>query len=191
MTREAYYRQLQSEEQDMLGSTTPVRAHMDGGSMANTTDRRELLWNFKEKPGCTLRVADDHPHYPTGTGFVRVPSDDACGYREIRCYYTPTLPATILSPASMCKQFQCSSYSSLTHFGDGTSSVSLHHCKRISQNVVFPLIPVRGLLYTSPLIPVPPSAPISVPATVAAIWSDLDMHGMLVDCDCTVEIGLL
>jgi hypothetical protein len=86
----------------LLHHDAPPRAHMDGGAMTSTTDWLDLLWHLEWIPtgSCiaTLQVADNTADYPTAIVFLRVPTDDAIGYRMCRCYFTPTLPATILSP---------------------------------------------------------------------------------------------
>jgi len=98
-TRSQYYRQLRTDE-PALGSSAPVRAHMDGGAMASTTDRLDFLWHLvwfeKDRRTPALRVADDHDHFPTAVGYLRIPTDDPLGFKMTQCYYTPTLPATIL-----------------------------------------------------------------------------------------------
>ena len=43
-----------------------------------------------------LHVTDAHPHYPTGEGYLCIP-DLHGGYMLVQCFYTPSLPATILS----------------------------------------------------------------------------------------------
>jgi hypothetical protein len=78
--------------------------------MTGTTDRLDLLWHIQWVPTgqhlATLKVTDNMPpHYPKAVGYVRVPTDSAIGYRMCRCYYTPTLSATILLSDAMGKQF--------------------------------------------------------------------------------------
>ena len=151
-TRSAFYGQLRK---DVPAVTTC--AHADGGSMATTTDRLDLLWHLKWIPqgelrNTALRVADDRAHHPTAHGFLRVPTDSISGFRMVRSYYTPTLPATILSPHAMGRQLHCRGYTSISNFDGTDCSLSLHHCRRVSEDVTFPLTLVRGLLYTPPLV---------------------------------------
>ena len=151
-TRSAFYGQLRK---DVPAVTTC--AHADGGSMATTTDRLDLLWHLKWIPqgelrNTALRVADDRAHHPTAHGFLRVPTDSISGFCMVQCYYTPTLPATILSPHAMGRQLHCRGYTSISNFDGTDCSLSLHHCRRVSEDVTFPLTLVRGLLYTPPLV---------------------------------------
>ena len=68
------YRRIRQED---LANGTRIRAHVDGGSMATTTDDASLLWHFKAFSTSTrvpaLKVADDYSHYPTGAGYLRAP----------------------------------------------------------------------------------------------------------------------
>jgi hypothetical protein len=85
---------------------------MDGGAMTGTTDRLDFLWHIrwlpKDKRLATLKVADNTPHYPTGAiGYLCILTHDDLDFRMCECYYTPTLPATIISPDAMGKQFGC------------------------------------------------------------------------------------
>ena len=126
--RSAFYGQLR---QDV--PTVVACAHADGGSMATTTDRLDLLWHVKwipegERRNTALRVADDRAHHPTAQGFLRVPTDSISGFRMVRSYYTPTLPATILSPQAMGSLFHCRGYISISSFDGTDCSLSLHHC---------------------------------------------------------------
>ena len=151
-SRSAFYGQLRTDV-----PTVVTCAHADGGSMATTTDRLDLLWHLKwipegERRNTALKVADDRAHHPTAHGFLRVPTDSASGFRMVRSYYTPTLPATILSPSAMGGQFHCRGYTSISNFDGNDCSLSLHHCRRVSEDVTFPLTLVRGLLYTLPLV---------------------------------------
>ena len=72
---EEFYTKLRDNNPEL--STT--RAHLDGGAMASTTNKRGLIWDLRpvdtEPP--TLRVADGNPHVPTHQGFLALPIDDA------------------------------------------------------------------------------------------------------------------
>jgi hypothetical protein len=153
--RAEIYAQLRNKER-LLHPDAPPRAHMDGGAMTGTTNRLDLLWHIQWIPEgkrvATLKVANNTPHYPTVIGYLPVPTNDSVGYRMSKCYFTPTLPATILSPDSMGKQFGCRGYTSLSSFVGGECNVHLFHCKRISEDVMVPLMLIRGLLYTRPLV---------------------------------------
>ena len=148
-----YYTKLQAEE-DLLSADAPLRVHMDGGSMATTTNRKDYLWHYRplRNQAVTLRVADETPHYPTGVGFLRVPSTNAQGFETVRCYYTPSMNATILSPDAARRQFECRGYTTVSNTVGGSCSVRLQHCRRVAQDVHFPAKLVRGLLFSEPLI---------------------------------------
>ena len=65
--RSTYY------DQSMSFTLGPhLYAHMDAGSMANTTNHIDYLWDFHSLEGSTmtLNVADDTPHHPTGVGHL-------------------------------------------------------------------------------------------------------------------------
>ena len=158
-SRSFYYAALRRDE-PLLNFDAPVRAHMDGGAMASTTNRLDLLWHLQWIPSTqhhliTLKVADNRSHHPTAIGCLHIPTSDSLGYRLITCYYTPTLPATIISPDAMGVQLDCSGYTSVSNFDGSDCSVRLRHCRRVSEDIVIPLLLVRGLLYTYPLLPPP------------------------------------
>jgi len=90
-------------------------APMDTGSMASTTNCLQYLWNFQSLHGSatTLQVADDTAHHPIGIGYLKVPIIEALGYLTVWTFYTPSLPATILSPTSIALDLHCLGYSSL------------------------------------------------------------------------------
>ena len=155
-SRSQYYQELRDEE-SLLAKSAPLRAHLDGGAMVSTTDRASALWNLRElspEARPTLRVADDHKHRPTHQGYLKVQVDNAKGYEFVHCYFTPSLPATIISPDAASRQFNCRGYQSVSVRSNepGSCSVTLNHCRRSSEDIVFPAGLIRGLLYTSPLI---------------------------------------
>ena len=104
-SRSTFYSDLATRDA-AAPSITPrpaPRAHMDGGSMANTTQDITLLWHLTYfaagVPVPTLCVADERAHHPVGFGYLRVPClSSPMGYEMVHTFYTPTLPATILSP---------------------------------------------------------------------------------------------
>jgi len=128
-------------------------AHMDAGSMASTTDRLEYLWDVRSLTGTTtvLRVADDNPHYPVGIGYLRVPTLGSSGsFTLVRTFYTPTLPATILSPCSIATDLGGEGYSSFANL-DGTECRLTIHGRQSDQSVTFPLRLQHSLLFTQAL----------------------------------------
>jgi len=130
------------------------RAHIDGGSQATTTNDLSLLWHFKYsvEPLPPLAVADAGRHQPVGVGYLRVPVQGGDkGYEMVRCYYTPTLPVTILSPDRMCHQYGCRGHTSITTLGE-KGSLELWHCRRRRENVLLPATVYRGLLYSDMLL---------------------------------------
>jgi hypothetical protein len=69
-----------------------------------------------------LRVADETAHHPLGEGFLRVPTKDGDDVL-IKCFWTPSLPAMILSPDATGKQLHCAGFSSYSSFYGGQSYV--------------------------------------------------------------------
>jgi len=146
-------------------SGAPLHAHMDAGSMASTTDCLAFLWDFQSLDGSatTLRVADATPHHPTGIGYLRVPILESPGFTSVRTFYTPSLPATILSPTSIASDLHFLGYSSFANL-DGQ-----HCCLRIhgsaDAQLTFPLQLQHGLLFTQALHQPPPHLAL-VPSTL-------------------------
>jgi hypothetical protein len=164
LSRSEFYMQISQIAPDLLGPDAPLRAHTDGGSMATTTNRREYLWDYRElspeerRP--VLRVADSRAHHPVGIGFLRVPTtDNKHGYHPARCFYTPSLPATILSPSAMAREHQCSGgYTTTFTFHGKDCSVNLIHDNADkSRDIVIPQVLIHDLLFTLPLLRNPDS----------------------------------
>ena len=63
----------------LLSPVVAPKAHVDGGSIATTTDRLEYLFCYREftaderRTMVRLKVADDTVHVPTGAGYIKVP----------------------------------------------------------------------------------------------------------------------
>ena len=127
-------------------------AHMDAGSMANTTNRLDYLWDYRSLEGstATLRVADDTPHYPTGLGYLKVRTLGDPGFLMVRTFYTPSLPATILSPAAITSDTGCLGYSSFARL-DGHDCCLTLHGTASAATITFPLQLRHGLLFTHAL----------------------------------------
>jgi hypothetical protein len=108
---------------------TLQQGHMDSGSMVCTTDQRRLLWYYQDlvDSGVKLRVADNTLHIPQGIGYLRIPAATTMGYLEIKCYWTPTMPATILSLYAIGTQFCCCGYSMHHDFQGLGCTVTFHH----------------------------------------------------------------
>ena len=159
-SRSAFYREIRATE-SLLSPQTTMRAHLDGGAQVSTTDILQHLWHIRDlttlERRVALRVADKTAHYPQKVGYLKVPTrstDNFCdrGFTFIRCYWTPSLPATIISPSDSGKALGCDGYSTTTSFADGNCDVRLRNCQNRARDVVFPTTLVHGLLYTDPLL---------------------------------------
>jgi len=130
-----------------------LQAHMDAGSMMNTTNHVDYLWDFKplQNVTTTLRVADDTPHHPIGIGFLKVPTHGSPDYLLVQTFYTPTLPATILSPASITTATGCQSYTSFANLNGRDCYLTLHGYSD-NPDITFPLQFRNGLLFTRDLL---------------------------------------
>jgi hypothetical protein len=100
--------------------------------------------------GDKLHVADDTPQTPQGIGYLRIPADTTMGYLKIKCYWTPTMPATILSPYAIGTQFCSRGYSMHNDFQGLGCTVKFHHQLRWSQGIALSLSLRPGLLFTAP-----------------------------------------
>ena len=158
----AFYRDLDVHSLNENGTVlSRTMAHVDGGSQATTTAHKFLLFGYrpftKADKVPALRVADNRPHYPVGVGYLKVPKLSSSGrsFEFVRCFYTPTLPATILSPDKAGREHGCAGYLAVSLFQSTTKrrcALHLLHCRRTSQDIRFPLISRGGLLYTEALI---------------------------------------
>jgi len=126
-------------------------AHMDAGSMASTTDQLNFLLDCQslQDTAPTLRVANNTPHYPTGVGYLKIPTIDPPGYASVRTFYTPSLPATILSPTSTASDLKCLGYSSFANLDGQNCCLTLHGSE--DTKITFPLQLQHGLLFTQTL----------------------------------------
>ena len=157
-----YYQDLRVSEVS-LHEKLPPRAHVDGGALATTTDAREYLWSYhryskdERQHVSRLRVADDTVHIPSGRGYLKVPCRETPGFLFIECYYTPEIPATILSPNALAKSLECSKYCTFSDLINGKATMELGDCSQCRESVHFDLTLVRGLLYTDSLMAPTPS----------------------------------
>jgi len=163
---------------------SPLLAHMDAGSMASTTNSLAFLWEFRPMDGSsiTLCVADSTPHHPTGIGFLCIPILGPSHFASVRTFYTPSLPATIISPSSIATDLGCVGYSSFANLNGVHCSLTLHSVSA-SSDVVFPLQLRHGLLFTFPLQrPVSlsssseTSGPVSLPVPSSSLSDSSDLH---------------
>ena len=152
-----YYADLRSVSPLLSPSVAP-RAHVDGGSIATTTERLEYLFSYHEfspeerRRSVRLKVADDTIHTPTGVGFLKIPCHHSSGFMYVKSFYTPEIPATILSPDSVAKSLDCKGYSTFSNLVNHEATMELVDCLRCDSSIVFALQSIRGLLFTDPLI---------------------------------------
>ena len=153
-----YYRHLRELSPAAISKAVSRRAHVDGGSVATTTHDLSFLFNYRvyspeeRKSIVRLKVADDAVYVPTGTGFLKIPCSHASGYIFLPCFYTPEIPATILSPDAAARRFKCRGYSTFSDIIDGTASMQLVDCVNCTGPIDFKLTCIRGLLYTEPMV---------------------------------------
>ena len=174
-----YYARLRSVS-PLLSATCAPRAHVDGGSIATTTDRKEYLFSYHEfsaterERTVRLKVADDTVHVPTGTGFLKIPCHQSPGFLFVKSYYTPQIPATILSPDSVARSLDCNGYTTFSNLVDDTATMQLVDCSSCGGSLDFSLQSIRGLLFTDSLYaPTYPERtslelPVDAPAMVAS-----------------------
>ena len=153
-----FYADLRSISPQLSNDIAP-RAHVDGGSIATTTDRKEYLFSFRtfnpeeiRTSVVRLKVADDSVHVPTGVGYLKIPCHTSPYYLYVKCYYTPQIPATILSPDSVAKSLGCSGYSTFSDLVQGYATMQLSDCSDCNCSLDFTLQSIRGLLFTESLI---------------------------------------
>jgi Reverse transcriptase (RNA-dependent DNA polymerase) len=129
-------------------------AHADGGSMVSTTHIQEHLWHYQAHLDhhVLLRVADDHGHSPIGMGYLKIPVSGTLGSIMFPCYYTPTMPATIISPDAIGRSLGCQGYQSVSNFDGHDCGIRLLHPAGTTKDITIPLTLVRGLLYTDHII---------------------------------------
>lgn len=198
LSHSARYHELRQID-TVIGSKTDVVAHIDAGAMTSTTDLLKLLWHVTDISigSIVLAVADGHKHYPTKLGYLRVSTHTGNdGSTLIPCYYTPTLPATIISPDAAGRSLHCQGYTSVSTFDGSLCNVTLRHCRRSAQDVVIPATLRRGLLFTDPLL-LPSKAertsvrPItSLPVLAVSFGRHEDVHSSTPDtqpCDCNTS----
>jgi hypothetical protein len=100
-----------------------------------------------------LGVADNTPHTPQGIGYLHIPAGTELGYLDVKCYWTPTMPVTILSPDAIGTQFKCCGYSIRNDFWGLACTVTFHHRLCQSQDILLTLSYCHGLLFTASFLP--------------------------------------
>ena len=158
-----YYESLQITSVQ-LSPALPPRGHVDGGALATTTDRKNYLWSYheyseEERSSIVprLRVADDTVHIPTGVGYICVPQNGMGQHQFIRSFYTPEIPASIISPDAFGKANGCRGYQTYSDFHNGRATLDLIDCQQSQSSMSFDLQLIRGLLFTDSLIAPTPS----------------------------------
>jgi hypothetical protein len=102
-----------------------------------------------------------------------------------KCFYTPTLDATIISPDAVGNQLGCRGYTTVSNFDGIGCEIRLRHCRQTSEDIVMKLTLCRSLLFTAPLIPASSaehSGPIPCPLLhVRKIERDSDVSVSIAD----------
>ena len=153
-----YYADLRAIS-PLLSADIAPRAHVDGGSIATTTDRKDYLFSFRtfspdeiRNSVVRLKVADDSIHVPSGVGYLKIPSRTSPFYLYVKCYFTPQIPATIVSPDAMAKSLDCTGYATFSSLVDDRATMQLVNCTHCDGSIDFDLQVIRGLLFTESLI---------------------------------------
>ena len=152
-----YYKNLQVSEV-LLSSALPPRGHVDGGALATTTDRRDYIWCYKQYSSTErqklprLKVADGTLHVPMASGYLKIPTGDKSGGTFVPTYYTPQIPATIISPDAVGKTYGCRGYHTYSDFVGNRASLDLTGCTGCDSDLRLELSRIRGLLYTDSLV---------------------------------------
>jgi len=147
----AYYQKVKDENPDLFEQ---VCAHLDAGSQGSTTDRKDILFWYRDCiTNKTFNPADKkEAHKPQGYGYCKLKCRDGRVLVH-KVWYTPSLPATIFSPMAMANEHDCQGYASIGIFGNAHSSIlQLLHCKKSSMNIKLEGQLRGGLLFSSPLI---------------------------------------
>ena len=125
--------------------------------MATTTDNIRMLFGYhkytesERMRAPRLRVADDTAHTPTGVGAIKLPARHG-KHVYLSCYYTPEIPATIISPERLRQSLGCNAYHTISDFVGDTSCLSLIDCDTCDAPVTIELTRIRGLLFSDPII---------------------------------------
>ena len=86
-----------------------VRAQFDSGADATVTNLRVYLHDYKpynRKFKCPVRLTGavgSTDVFPLGEGKLHVPAPVPSGYIAIRCFYSPHLSSTLISPRDILK----------------------------------------------------------------------------------------
>ena len=146
-----------------------IRGQFDSGADASVTNL--LIYLHKYRPytpkfKCPVKLTGavgSEDLYPLGEGFLHLPAPTPCGFLAVRCFYSPHLSSTLVSPRDLLKisqnwQTSFSGQDMKTYFGPngdpnfGRCTLTCHHAMRRSQNIVIDGVVMNGNCYTYPLI---------------------------------------
>ena len=121
--------------------------HVNGGSMATTTDKLDLLTDVVPiQNGPKLQVADARAHTLTHRGTMKIKLHDKDKHVKIQCFYTPTLPVTIISPCSVVKQIKGTGYLAHANLSGKDCYVTIH-ARNTRNDLQIPCSIHGGLLF--------------------------------------------
>ena len=121
--------------------------------MATTTDQEHLLYNLVPLSSApTLRVADARAHTPTHIGKLNVVVSHQDRPLPIKCFYTPTLPVTIILPTSITKSEHGTGYSATANLSGNDCQVIIHK-QRQREDIRVPCTLKHGLLFANIIHP--------------------------------------
>ena len=127
--------------------------HMDGGSMATTTDKKELLFDLVPiSTAPKLRVADSRSHTPTHIGKIYVQTSIQSEPIATKCFYTPSMPVTIISPSSITSSLHGTGYSARANLS-GENCEVIFHKQQERHDLRVPCLLKKGLLFATILNP--------------------------------------
>ena len=128
-------------------------AQFDNGSDATTTCHRQILHDYHPINHVKMLIdAGKNPHTCVGEGFLKIPTVE--GYKTVRCWYTPTMPVTILSPGDMVKyeSKRYSGFTTSTDYDENKGAATFVGC-RTHNTTTIPLSFIGKLLFTKPIVP--------------------------------------
>ena len=136
-------------------------ALVDNLSQVTTTNKKFLLHDFK--PITSPRLLKDArkkaQYVIKGQGTLLVPRGDG-SYMRIKCWYTPSLPVTVISPGEHFQQHpsQFESHTIFSHEYKGTGEVRFHSVSEDNDDIFLTQY-FKKKSVTKGLLPVPSSTP--------------------------------
>jgi hypothetical protein len=117
------------------------------------TNNPELLWAYRlVRTKHYLKYAGGHKHSPIGFGYFRIPASRPMGIIIVGCWYTRSLPATIVSPSRICRDRNFRGFASVGLLDSNEVWVTLFREKRTNADVSIGSHLRGGLLYSDTLI---------------------------------------